>query len=43
MSTSTAAGTTIMELTLNLSLILQFCVCVATTVVSEMNERLSPK
>ena len=38
-----AAGSTINELTRNLSLILQPCVRVATTVVSLMNERLSPK
>ena len=38
-----AAGTTMKAFTRNLSLILQPCVWVATTVVSEMNERLSPK
>ena len=40
---SNAAGTTMKAFTRNLSLILHPCVCVATTVVSEMNERLSPK
>ena len=38
-----AAGTTMKEFALNLSFILHPCVCVATMVVSEMNERLSPK
>ena len=42
-STTMAAGTTINELTRNLSLSLQPCVWVAMMVVSEMNERLSPK
>ena len=40
---TSAAGVTIKELTRNLSLSLQPCVEVATIVVSEMNERLSPK
>ena len=40
---SRAAGITMNELTRNLSLILHPCVEVATTVVSEMKERLSPK
>ena len=39
----TATGTTMKELTRNLSDSLQPCVEVATIVVSEMNERLSPK
>ena len=38
-----AAGATIKELTRNLSLVLQPCVCVAIIVVSEMKDRLSPK
>ena len=38
-----AAGATIIEFTWNLSFIKQPCVCVATTVVSEINDRLSPK
>ena len=38
-----AAGTTMNEFTLNLSLSLQPCVEVAAMVVSEMNDRLSPK
>ncbi len=38
-----AAGTTINELARNLSLSRQPCVDVAMMVVSEMNERLSPK
>ena len=40
---SSAAGTTINELARNLSDSLQPCVDVATMVVSEINERLSPK
>ena len=39
----TAAGAVMKKLTLNLSAILHSCVRVATTVVSLMNERLSPK
>ena len=39
----TAAGATMKKLTLNLSAILHSCVLVATTVVSLMNDRLSPK
>lgn len=38
-----AAGTTIMEFTRNLSRITQPCVLVEAMVVSEMNDRLSPK
>ena len=38
-----AAGNAMKEFVLNLSLILQPCVLVATMVVSEMNDRLSPK
>ena len=38
-----AIGATMRMFALNLSLILQPCVCVATTVVSLMNDRLSPK
>ena len=42
-SISMAAGTTMNELTRNLSLSLQPCVEVAAMVVSEINDRLSPK
>ena len=42
-ATANAAGATIFRLTLNLSDIRQPCVLVAAIVVSEMNERLSPK
>ena len=38
-----AAGATIYRFARNLSLILHPCVCVATTVVSDINDRLSPK
>ena len=38
-----AAGTTIMEFTRNLSRMTHPCVRVAAIVVSEINERLSPK
>ena len=38
-----AAGMTMRAFTLNLSLIWQPCVWVATTVVSEIKDRLSPK
>ena len=38
-----AAGSVMKKLTRNLSFILQPCVLVAAMVVSEMNERLSPK
>ena len=38
-----AAGTTMKEFTLNLSLSRHPCVEVATIVVSEIKERLSPK
>ena len=38
-----AAGNTSLKLVRNLSLMAQPCVRVAATVVSEMNERLSPK
>ncbi len=41
--TMMAAGITILKLTLNLSRILQPCVCVAIIVVSDINDRLSPK
>ena len=40
---SRAAGATIKALTRNLSLSRQPCVCVAIMVVSEINDRLSPK
>ena len=43
MKMTSAAGMTIKKFTRNLSLILQPCVLVATMVVSEINERLSPK
>ena len=42
-STISAAGTTIMKFTRNLSRITQSCVLVEAMVVSEINERLSPK
>ena len=42
-NTTIAAGITICEFTRNLSLMLQPCVWVATTVVSLINDRLSPK
>ena len=42
-ATATAAGATILRLTLNLSDIRHPCVLVAAIVVSDMNERLSPK
>ena len=42
-STAMAAGSTMRMFSLNLSLIRQSCVRVAAMVVSEMNDRLSPK
>ena len=42
-STTMAAGTTIMELTRNLSLITHSCVLVEAMVVSDINDKLSPK
>ena len=38
-----ATGATSLKFALNLSFILHPCVCVATIVVSEINDRLSPK